>query len=77
MEMLYSKHWRIQKQFRSDITDGAIIYAVANSDELRDKRWSDALNAITRVPPSGRIIKVVYKRLSKDKLKIITAMWLD
>jgi len=77
MELVYSKHWKIQKQFRPDITDEAIVYAITNSDELRDKYWIDALNGITRVPPSGRILKVVYKRISKDKIKIITAIWLD
>jgi len=43
---------------------------------LKDRDWSDAFNAITRVPPSGRVLKVVYKDKSKV-IKIITAYWID
>ena len=71
------KHWKIQRKFRPDITDEAILYAIKHSDELRDGYWPDALNAMSRVPPSGRILKVVYKRISSVKIKIITAFWLD
>lgn len=77
MELTPSKHWKIQRKFRPDITDEAILYAITNSDELKDKYWPDVLNAIARIPPSGRILKVIYKRISSDKLKIITAFWLD
>jgi len=77
MEIIYSKHWEIQRKFRPDVTDEIIIYAVVNSDELRDKYWPDALNAMSRIPPSGRILKVIYKRIGKDKIKVVTAFWLD
>lgn len=77
MELTSSNHWKMQRKFRPNITDEMIIYAVMNSDELRDKYWPDALNAISRIPPSGRILKVVYKRISIGKVKIITAFWLD
>ena len=77
MEFVPSKHWKIQRKFRPDITDEAILYAIKNSDELRDEYWPDALNAMSRVPPSGRILKVVYKRISSVKIKLITAFWLD
>ena len=53
-----------------------IEYAISNSNELKDKYWEDALNAISRIPPSGRILKVIYKK-EKSKIKIITAFWLD
>ncbi|MFH1365517.1 MAG: hypothetical protein ABIH28_02960 [archaeon] len=53
-----------------------IEYAISNSNELNDKLWEDALNVICRIPPSGRILKVVYKK-EKSKNKIITAFWLD
>jgi len=53
------------------------VYAVLNSSILKDKYWEDALNAICRIPPSGRILKVVYKKLSKDIINVITAFWLD
>ncbi len=53
-----------------------IEYAIINSNELKDKYWDDALNAISRIPPSGRILKAVYRK-EKSKIKIITCYWLD
>lgn len=76
MKLAYSKHWLYKKKYRQDITNEMLEYAITNSDELRDKHWSDAANAIVRIPPSGRILKVVYKR-EKGKYQIITAFWLD
>jgi len=77
MQFEYSRHWIIKKGYRVDITDDILGYAITNSEELKDKRWKDASNAICRIPYSGRIIKVVYKRGGKNKYKIITAYWLD
>ncbi|MBI2676085.1 MAG: hypothetical protein HYX24_06515 [Candidatus Aenigmarchaeota archaeon] len=77
MEVEYSEHWRLKKRYRSDITDEFIKYAISNSNILKDKYWENALNAICRIPPSGRILKVVYRKTAKDKIKVITAFWLD
>ncbi len=77
MKLEYSEHWMRKKKYRSEIGDDMIEYAVKNSDELRDKHWPDASNAISRIPPSGRILEVVHKKIGKDKIKIITAFWLD
>jgi len=76
MEFSYSEHWKKKKEYRKDITDECFEYAIQNSNQLKDKHWEDALNAICRIPPSGRILKVVYRR-EKSKIKIITAFWLD
>ena len=76
MKLEYSEHWIKKQKSRPSITAADIEYAIINSAELRDKHWPDALNAITRVPPSGRILKVVYKRM-KGAFKVITAFWLD
>jgi hypothetical protein len=76
MELIESEHWKRKRKYRKDITDDIIEYGIKNSNELKDKYWEDALNAISRIPPSGRILKVVYKK-GKSKLKIITAFWLD
>lgn len=65
-----------KKKYRKTITDADIEYAIQHSNILKDKRWPDALNAICRVPPSGRILKVVYKIKGKV-YKILTAYWLD
>jgi hypothetical protein len=77
MELEASKHWERKRKYRKDITDDLIEYAIMNSSELSDKFWPDALNAICRIPPSGRILKVVYKKIGRKKIKIITTYWLD
>lgn len=77
MEFRYSKHWLRKRRYRKDITRDFIEYAIVNSIQLRDPYWTDALNAICKIPPSGRIIKVVYKNLGENKYKIITAYWLN
>lgn len=76
MVLTYSEHWSKKRKYRKDITDDMIEYAIQNSNELKDNYWEDALNAICRIPPSGRILKVVYRK-EKSKNKIITAFWLD
>lgn len=77
MRIEYSRHWiKKQKKKKKDITDDVIEYVINNSQILRDKYWEDALNAISRIPNSERVLKVVYKRL-KEKIFIITAYWLD
>jgi len=76
MKLDHSEHWQRKKKYRKDITDDMIEYAIHNSNELKDKHWVDALNAICRIPPSGRILKVVYRK-EKSEIKIITAFWLD
>ncbi len=75
MPFIYSKHWMQKRKYRPEITDDIIEYCIQNSEILKDKRWPDAFNAITRVPPSGRILKAVYKK--GKTIKILTAYWLD
>jgi len=77
MKFEYSLHWKRKREIRKEITDDLIEYAIQHSNVLRDKNWPDTLNAICRVPPMGRILKVVYKRVGKGTIKIITAFWLD
>ena len=57
-------------------SDEMIEYAINNSRVLKDKHWKDALNAISRIPPSGRILKVVFK-ITNQKRFVITAFWID
>ena len=77
MEINYSRHW-VKKHVKKkkDITNDAIEFALKNSRVMNDKSLQDAFNAISRIPPSGRILKVVYKK-SKEKIFIVTAYWLD
>ena len=77
MEFAYSNHWLRKEKFRQDITEDLIEYAINNSEEMMDKHWSNASSAICRIPPSGRILKVIFRRLDENKIKIITAFWLD
>lgn len=77
MEFIDSKHWMRKKKYKGDITNEVIEFAIINSPIFRDKYWPDAFNAIAIIPTNGRRLKVIYKRTGKDKLKIITAFWLD
>lgn len=68
------------KKFRPEITDDLIELCIQNSEKLKDRKWENAFNAIARVPPSGRILKVVYRETHKEEsktIKILTAYWLD
>ena len=77
MEIIYSKHWlRKHIKKRKDITNDSIEYALNNSSEIKDRDWQNALNAISKIPPSGRTLKVVYRRI-QHKVFIVTAYWLD
>ncbi len=76
--IVHSVHWKKKKFTKEEeITDELIDYVITKSKIFKDRYWEDVLNAIYRVPTSGRLVRVVYKRLSKDKVKIITAFWLD
>ena len=65
MKIEYSFHWVKQRKFRPDITDDLIELCIISSDKIRDEKWLDAYNAISRIPPSGRILKVVYREEGK------------
>jgi len=75
VKIIASRHWEKQRIDRPDITDDLIELAIMNAKPGRDRRWPNALNAIARVPPSGRLLKVIYKRRGSDAF-IITAYWL-
>ena len=77
MEFVYSNHWKRKKKYRKGITDDFIKYAIQHAKISKDKYWEDAYNAILRIPQMGRLLKVVYKRVGKNQMKIITAFWLD
>jgi hypothetical protein len=76
MKIEHSYHWKKQRKYRPEITDDIIELCIINSEKLKNKKWENAFNAITRIPPSGRILKVVYREESKN-IKVITAFWLD
>ncbi|MFQ5531525.1 MAG: hypothetical protein ACE5ES_02820 [Candidatus Nanoarchaeia archaeon] len=73
----YSFHWKKQKKYRPEITDDLIELCIQNSEKLKDRKWINACNAISKIPPSGRTLKVVYREKGKNIKRIITAYWLD
>ena len=75
MKFEYSNHWVKKKNYRPEITDEIIWYCIKNSNKIKDKTWPDVLNAIVKLPSSGRILKVVYK-MKGETIKILTAYWL-
>mgnify|MGYP001591917258 CR=1 len=80
MRFEYSLHWRKQRRYRPEITDDLIELCINNSEKIRDREWSDAWNAIAPVPPSGRVLKVVYKERYEEEskvIKILTSYWLE
>lgn len=78
MKFIYTYHWSLKNKLaRANIKDYDIEYAIMHSTIIRDKYWDDALNAVCRVPPSGRRLKVVYRRYPQNYMKIITAFWID
>ena len=77
MKIIYSEHWiKKQKSKKKDITNDVIEFTMKDSEILKDISWKDAFNAISKVPPSGRTLKVVYKKLNQ-KVFIITAYWMN
>ena len=77
MEIEYSKHWlRKHQKKKRDITNDVIECTIKNSRVMNDRNWKEAFNAISRIPPLGRILKVVYKKIN-EKIFIVTAYWLD
>ena len=76
MKLIYSKHWLRKKRYRPEIKEYMIEYCIQNSKKLKDRYWKNVWNALARVPPPGRTLKVVYKIKGKT-IKILTAYWLE
>ncbi|MFQ5621025.1 MAG: hypothetical protein ACE5FT_04235 [Candidatus Nanoarchaeia archaeon] len=77
MRVIYSDHWIRKRAYRPDIHDEMIRYALQQSKQIKDKVRAGVLNAVCRIPPSGRMLKVAYRYAGKDTIKIITAFWMD
>ncbi len=65
MEFIETFHWKKQKIYRPEITNDLIELCIRNSLKIKDKIWKDAFNAISEIPPSGRVLKVVYREKEK------------
>ena len=77
MKIESSFHWLKQKKYRFDITDDLIEFCINNSAKLKDRKWLNAYNSISKIPPSGRTLKIVFREKGKNIKRIITAYWLD
>lgn len=80
MKFVHSFHWKKQRVIRNEIADDIVEICILNSKKIKDKEWQDAYNAVSKIPPSGRTLKVVYKETFEEEsktIKIITAYWLD
>ncbi|MBI2110436.1 hypothetical protein HYT51_01510 [Candidatus Woesearchaeota archaeon] len=77
MQIIPSEYWSKKRHTRPDITNDLIEYCIINSNKLKDRTWEEVWNAINRIPPSGRLLKVVYREKGKDIKIIVTAYWLD
>jgi len=77
MRIDYSDYWKKKRKFRSEIADDLIEYAIQNSKILKDRKWKELFNAIARIPSTGRLLKVVYRRKGKNNIEAITAYWPD
>ncbi len=76
MQIVYTTHWlEKRKRRRKDISGWIIKYCIMKSPKIKDRRWKYVYNAICRIPPPNKLLKVVYKEKGKD-IKIITAYWL-
>ena len=69
-------YWERKRKYRPEITDDLIELCIQKSGLLKDRTWPEVFNAIARIPPSGRILKVVYRKKGKT-IKIVTSYWLD
>ena len=77
MDLILSKHWlKKREKKRKDISKDTIEFAITNSKEMKDKYWEGVFNVVCKVPPSGRMLKVVYKK-ADQKVFIVTAYWLN
>ena len=72
-----SNYWLKKRNKRPAITDEMIEYCIINSNKMNDRTWEEVWNAISRIPPSGRLLKAVYREKGKDIKIIITSYWLD
>ena len=54
-----------------------IEFTINSSDHHRDKTHPDALNAIANIPQTGKRLKVVFRKIGKDRVKLITSYYLD
>ena len=77
MEIEESFHWKKKKKFRLNIEDYMIEYAIDNSKHKKDQQHQNALNAVSKIPQNGKKLKVVFRKTGKEKIKLITAYYLD
>ncbi len=78
MQIIESNHWKLKKIQRTNIENYMIEEVIKKTKKFeKDKKWSNALNAIKRIRETGKLLKVVFRFIGKNKIKLITAYYLD
>ena len=77
MQIMESLHWRKKKKFRKDIENYMIEYAVNSGKIEKDRLHKNALNSICIIPQTGKRLKVVFRKIGKESIKLITAYYLE
>ncbi len=65
MQIWHTEYWSKKKEFRPDISDDFIEYAIQHSDTLNDRNWEGLFNAIARIPATKEIMKKSMNYISK------------
>ncbi|MDO8633747.1 MAG: hypothetical protein Q7K34_00450 [archaeon] len=78
LEIIESFHWKKKKKFRRNIEQYMIEYALSNPKDFeKDKTQDNALNVIMVIPQNGKRLKVVFRKIGSQTIKLITAYYLD
>ncbi|HZX34684.1 MAG TPA: hypothetical protein VFF09_04875 [archaeon] len=72
-----SLHWKRKKKYRKNIENYMVEFAVNNSKHGRDRLYTNALNAKALIPQTGKTLKVVFRKIGEDRIKLITAFYID
>lgn len=77
MEIIGSVHWKLKEFQRKNIELWMIEFVLENCKEFkRDKTHENCLVGIARIPQTGRKLKIVFRKIGKEKIKLITAYYI-
>jgi len=78
VQIIESYHWQKKKKYRRNIELHMIEYAINSSEKYqKDAYHKNAVNTTVVVPETGRRLKVIFRKLGKQRVKLITAYYID
>jgi len=77
LEIVESFHWQKKKKYRKNIEEYMIEHAIINSEHKKDLHHKNAVNATAKIPQTGKTLKVVFRKIGEQKIKLITAFYID